>query len=414
MTTMTAMISTSGAITTAPAQQDEESATITVNFGPQHPATHGTLRVEMDLDGEIIVAARPEIGYLHTGFEKQSEHLTFDQFVTTTDRMNYLSPLCNNFGFVHAIEEMCGIEITPRCKHQRVILCELSRIADHVLSVGLSAMDLGAFSVMLWGFIEREKLYDIFEHVTGARLTTAHARVGGIARDFPDGTEKMIRRFVDGFPAVLDEVEKMLSKNRIFTGRTMGIGSIPKDDVLSFGLTGPLARASGVDYDVRRDRPYWCYRELEFAVVTREECDVYARYKVRLDEMRESIKLVRQALDKMPKGEVNIDDHHITIPPKRDVYTKMESLIMHFKHYMDGHGMDTPRNGEVYSCTEAPNGELGWYVMSQGGNKPYRVRVRPPSIFAYAAMPRMIQGRLLADAVSALSSLNVIAGELDR
>lgn len=395
-------------------EQEREALTITVNFGPQHPATHGTLRLEMDLDGELIVAARPEIGYLHTGFEKQAEHLTFNQFVTTTDRMNYLSPLCNNFGFVHAIEEMCGIEITPRAKYQRVILCELSRIADHVLSVGLQAMDLGAFSVMLWSFIEREKLYDLFELITGARLTTSHARVGGIARDFPPDAAARIRKFIDEFPPVLEEVEKMLSKNRIFIQRTDGVGSLTKEQVLSYGVTGPLARSAGVDYDLRRDRPYWAYSELEFDVPMRTEGDVYARYKVRLAEMRESVKLVRQALDRMPGGSVNIDDPTVVIPTKHDVYTKMESLILHFKHYMDGHGMDTPKRGEVYSATEAPNGELGWFVMTDGGNRPYRVRVRPPSLLHYASVPAMITGGLLADAVATLSSVNVIAGELDR
>lgn len=388
--------------------------TITVNFGPQHPATHGTLRMEMDLDGELITAARPEIGYLHTGFEKQAEYLSFNQFVTTTDRMNYLSPLCNNFGFVHAIEEMCGIEITPRAKYQRVILCELSRMADHAISVGLQAMDLGAFSVMLWAFVEREKMYDIFEMITGARLTTSHARVGGIARDFPEGAEARIRRLIDGFPKVLDEVETMLTKNRIFTNRTIGVGVLTRDLALSYGVTGPLARASGVDYDVRRDRPYWAYPELEFDIPTRDEGDVFARYRVRMEELRQSCRIIRQCLDRMPGGSVNIDDPKVVIPPKRDVYTKMESLIMHFKHFMDGHGMDTPKKGEVYSCTEAPNGELGWFVMTDGGNRAYRVRVRPPSLMHYASFPEMITGGLLADAVATLSSVNVIAGELDR
>lgn len=395
-------------------EQEQESLTITVNFGPQHPATHGTLRLEMDLEGEQIVAARPEIGYLHTGFEKQAEHLTFNQFVTTTDRMNYLSPLCNNFGFVHAIEELCGIEITPRAKYQRVMLCELTRIADHVLSVGLQAMDLGAFSVMLWSFVEREKLYDLFEMITGARLTTSHARVGGIARDLPEGAEVRIKKFIDEFPPVLEEVEKMLTKNRIFTNRTEGVGALTREQVLSYGVTGPLARSAGVDYDLRRDRPYWAYPNLEFDVPMRTEGDVYARYKVRLGEMRESVKIVRQCLEKMPKGNVNIDDPSVVIPTKHDVYTKMESLIMHFKHFMDGHGMDTPKRGEVYSATEAPNGELGWYVMTDGGNRAYRVRVRPPSLMHYASVPEMISGGLLADAVACLSSVNVIAGELDR
>ncbi|NUQ35235.1 MAG: NADH dehydrogenase (quinone) subunit D [Planctomycetaceae bacterium] len=401
--------------TTAPKKPiDADVETITVNFGPQHPATHGTLRIELDLDGERIVGARPEIGYLHTGFEKIAEEMSYNQFVTVTDRMNYFSPLCNNFGFVHAVEEMCGIEITPRCKYARVLLCELSRVADHILSVGLGAMDLGAFSVMLWGFVERERLYDIFEHATGARLTTSHARVGGIARDIPDDLIPRIKKFIDDFPATLDKTEKMLSRNRIWWGRTVGVGALTTEQCLSYGVTGPLARASGVDYDLRRDRPYWAYPELDFNVITRTDGDIYARYKVRLDEMRESIKLIRQCLEKMPKGPINIEDHKVTIPSKKDVYTKMESLIMHFKHYMDDHGMDTPRRSEVYSCTESPNGELGWYIISQGRSQPYRVRCRPPCLLTYGAYPEMIKNALISDAVAALSSINVIAGELDR
>ena len=392
----------------------KDAQIITVNFGPQHPATHGTLRVEMDLDGETIVDARPEIGYLHTGFEKLGEHMSFNQFVTVTDRMNYLSPLCNNFGFVHAIEDLCGIEITPRCKYARVILYELTRLADHVIGVGLQGMDLGAFSVMLWAFIEREKLYDIFELATGARLTTSHARVGGMARDLDDETIGMISKFLAEFPPVLDDIEKMLSRNRIFYNRTVGIGTLTREQVLSYGVTGPMGRAAGVDYDLRRDRPYWAYPELDFAVVTRTEGDVFARYKVRLDEMRESVKMIQQCIEKLPKGDVNISDYKVVIPSKKDVYTKMESLIMHFKHFMDGHGMDTPKKGEVYSATEAPNGELGWYVMTKGDAVAYRIRVRPPSLINYATFPAQIKGGMLADAVSVLSSLNVIAGELDR
>ncbi len=392
---------------------DNES-TITVNFGPQHPATHGTLRCEFDLDGETIVNARPEIGYLHTGFEKQGEYLNFNQYVTTTDRMNYLSPLCNNFGFVHAIEELCGIETTPRCQYVRVILCELTRIADHILSIGLQAMDLGAFSVMLWGFVEREKLYDIFELVTGARLTTSHARVGGMARDLKPEAIAAIKTFLKDMPEVLAEVEKMLSRNSIFYGRTANVGTLSKESVLSFGITGPLARSSGVDYDLRRDRPYWVYPELDFNVITRSQGDAYARYQVRLDEIRESLKLIRQGLEKLPNGPVNIDDPKIILPSKKDVYTKMESLIMHFKLIMDGHGLKTPKYSEVYSSTEAPNGELGWYIVTKGDDKAYRLRVRPPSLFHYASFPTQIKGKLLSDAVATLSSLNIIAGELDR
>ena len=396
------------------AGEDITTRTMTINFGPQHPATHGTLRIKMELLGENIVNADPEIGFLHTGFEKLGENHTFNQFVCTTDRVNYMSPLCNNFGFVHAVEELLQLEIPPRGQYVRVILSELTRIADHIISCSLQAMDLGAFSVMLWGFIERERLYDLFEMVTGARLTTSFARVGGMAEDLPGEFVPRCRKFLREFPETQREMEKMLLRNRIFIDRTVGVAALSREDAISYGCTGPILRATGCDYDLRRARPYWVYNELDFDVITRTEGDVLARFQCRLDEMRESLKIVSQALDQLPGGPVSVDDWKIVLPEKAAVYSQMESLITHFKLIMKGHGLKTPKRGKIYSCTEAPNGELGWYLETDGSAVGYRVRCRPPSFINYGAMPEMVRGGFLADAVACLSSMNVIAGELDR
>ncbi|MGD0090366.1 MAG: NADH-quinone oxidoreductase subunit D [Planctomycetota bacterium] len=394
--------------------------TLALNLGPQHPATHGTLRLKVELDGETIVRCEPEIGFLHTGFEKLGEYRNYNQFVVISDRMNYLSPLNNNIGFAVACEELFGVQVPPRGQYLRVIMAELSRLADHVISVGLQGMDLGAFSVMLWTFIEREKLYDIFEAVTGARLTTSWTRVGGVFRDAPPDFPAMVRNFLAKFPALLDECERMLSRNRIFMDRCIGVGALTKEEAISYGVTGPMLRACGVPYDIRKARPYLCYGQLDFEIPTRPEGDVYARYLVRLAEMRQSIRIITQALDKLPGGGENKEnlpvsslDHKVMLPPKDMVYNDMESLIHHFKLVMPGHGVIPPK-GEVYSCTEAPNGELGFYIVSDGTGLPYRVRVRPPSFYNYATFPKQATGRMISDAVAALASLNVIAGELDR
>ena len=395
---------------------DLGSRRMVINFGPQHPATHGTLRNIIELDGEIVTRITPEIGYLHSGFEKLAEYRTYNQVVTITDRMNYLSPLCNNFGFALAVEQMMGIKITPRCASIRVVLSELSRIADHILSVGLQAMDLGAFSVMLWTFIEREKLYDIFEAVTGARLTTSYARVGGVFRDVPPDFEELCRNFMGKCAKTIDEIEGVLNENRIFLDRTKGVGVISRPDAISYGLTGPLLRSCGVPRDLRKDLPYFGYENYQFDVITADEGDVYSRYQVRVGEMRQAMRIVDQALKTMPAGPVMVDDPRVGLPAK-DAFNKpqggMEGLIYHFKNYMFGHGVCPPK-GEIFSSTEAPNGELGWYLVSDGTQKPWRMRVRPPSLYNYQSFPRMCEGKLLSDMVAVLSSLNIIAGELDR
>ncbi|MEQ1564542.1 MAG: NADH-quinone oxidoreductase subunit D [Myxococcota bacterium] len=390
---------------------------MTVNFGPQHPATHGTLRSIITIEGEIVTGMDLEIGYLHTGFEKLAEFRTYNQTVTITDRMNYLSPLCNNIGFSVAVEDLMGIEVTPRCAAIRVILYELSRIADHILCVGLQAMDLGAFSMMLWAFVEREKLYDIFEKVTGARLTTSYTRIGGLMRDVPDDFVADVREFLKTGRRTILEMESMLNENKIFIDRTVGVNVISKEDAISYGLTGPLLRATGVPYDLRRAKPYLGYEQYDWDVITAEGGDVWARYRVRVDEMYQSLRIIEQAIDRLPSGPVSIADPEVVIPTK-DTKNKpnggMEGLIYHFKNYMFGHGVQPTAETEVYRATEAPNGELGYYLVSDGSQRPYRWRVRPPSLYNYQAFPQMCIGGSISDVVSGLSSLNIIAGELDR
>lgn len=397
----------------APVATHEVFKTLSMNIGPQHPATHGTLRLKVELDGEIVAKIEPEIGFLHTGFEKLGEYRNYNQFMVVTDRMNYLSPLNNNIGFALACEELFGVTVPPRGQVIRVIMAELSRLADHVVSVGLQAMDLGAFSVMLWTFIEREKLYDIFEAVTGARLTTSWTRVGGVFRDVPADFPKLVKDFLAKFPAVLEEIEKMLNKNKIFKDRTIGVGALTAEEAVSFGLTGPMLRASGVAYDIRKAKPYLGYEQYKFEVPTRTEGDVFARYQVRMGEMREAMKIIEQALAILPEGPVNSVNHKVTLPPKEMVYNDMESLIHHFKLTMPGHGLIPPK-GEVYSSTECPNGELGWYIVSDGTGLPYRIRVRPPSFYNYSSFTKQATGRLISDAIACMASINVIAGELDR
>lgn len=382
-----------------------------LNFGPQHPATHGTLRCVAHLDGERVVKIEPEIGYLHTGFEKLAEYRTYNQYVVVTDRMNYFSAISNNVGFCLAVEELMGIQTPPRCDSIRVLMLELSRISDHILSIGLQGMDLGAFSAMLWAFIERERLYDIFELVTGGRLTTSYCRVGGLPFDLPSGFENRVLSFLDRLGPLLEDMEGMLAHNRIFIDRTRGVGVLTREQAIDYGLTGPLGRSCGIDRDLRRDRPYLGYEQYDFEVPIQTEGDTYSRYRQRLDEVRQSARIIRQVMANMPTGPINALGR--SLPEKDDVYTKMESLIYHFMIEMPGHGIRVPK-GSYYSATEAPNGELGWYILSDGTGVPYRVRVRPPSLYAFQSAVPMILGGLVADMVAVLGSLNVIAGELDR
>lgn len=391
-----------------------ETEKMVINFGPSHPATHGTLRIILELDGEKVLKATPEIGYLHSGFEKLGEHLDYNQYITITDRMNYLSPLCNNVAYALSAEKLMNIEVPKRAQYIRVLMCELSRIADHLLSVSMQAVDLGAMTVFLYGFRLREDIYDLFEMATGTRLTTSYTRVGGLMRDLPEGFDKAVLQLLPNVVDVVDDIETLLNKNRIWQQRTKGVGVITKDDAISYGISGPQARASGIDWDIREKEPYSSYDNFDFDVIIGLNGDVFDRYLVRMEEIRQSIKICYQALDKMPEGEVNIDaDSGYILPPMDEVYNSIEGLIYHFENIMPNRGMEPPI-GEAYVPTESPNGELGFYIVSDGTRTPYRVRTRPPSLINYSIFSKIIEGHMLADVVAILGSLNIIAGELDR
>ncbi len=389
-----------------------EPRPMVINLGPSHPSMHNTLRVIAELDGEIIRKADLEIGYLHCGFEKIAESKTYHQFIAFTDRMGYTSALCNNIGYVLAVEKLLGIDVPERCKWIRVILAELARLSDHVMSIGLMAMDIGAFTVMLYGFIERELIYDVFEASTGGRMTMSYPRIGGLVKDVPKDFGERVLKFADRVDPFCSEVEELLENNRIWNERTRGVGVIPREEAVNWGITGPLLRAFGVNYDIRKVNPYLTYDQIDFEVPLRPEGDVFARYKVKMAEMRQSARILRQAVEKMPKsGPINIDDHGIILPPKDGMKGSIESLIHHFKLIIDG--IKIPA-GESYFCTETPNGELGFYIVSDGGRHPVRMRVRPPTFYNLQPFPRMVEGGFISDSIAVMASLNIAAGELDR
>jgi NADH-quinone oxidoreductase subunit D len=386
----------------------------TLNFGPQHPATHTTLRIVMKLDGERVIDAMPDIGYLHSGFEKIGEHLDYNQYVTVTDRMNYISPLANNIAWHGAVEKLLGIEITPRCKYTRVILAELSRISDHLLCNGAMGLDTGAFTFFLYAFYQREVLYDIFETLCGARFTNSYTRVGGAAFDFTPLVIEKIRAFLKNFPKTLDDMDRLINRNRIFHDRTKGVGLLTKEEATNRSATGPIARASGVTRDLRKDEPYLAYADFDFQVPCMKSGDCFARYWVRMAEMRESLKIVQQALDNLPAGAINVGiDQRTALPEKRQVFQTIEGLISHFELTMSNRGFTVPVE-ESYSAIEAPNGELGFYLVGDGSDRAYRARCRPPSFIHFALFPQLIRGHTLSDVVAVLGSLNIIAAELDR
>jgi NADH-quinone oxidoreductase subunit D len=386
----------------------------TLNFGPQHPATHTTLRLVLKLEGERVVDAMPEMGYLHSGFEKIGEHLTFNQYVTVTDRMNYISPMANNVAWHHAVEKLLGIELTPRCRVLRTIIAELARISDHLLCNGAVGLDTGAFTYFLYGFYQREVLYDIFETLCGARFTNSWTRVGGASQDFTPLVIEKIRTFVRTFPKTLDDMGRLLNRNRIFVDRTKGVGVLSREDAINGGATGPVARASGVTRDLRKDEPYLAYADYDFQICCASAGDCYARYLVRMAEMRESLKIVAQALENIPAGPVNVGiDERTALPTKKQVYSTIEGTISHFELSMSNRGFEVPR-AESYGAIEAPNGELGFYIVGDGNDVAYRARCRPPSVLHFALFPRLIRGHTLSDVVAVLGSLNIIAAELDR
>jgi len=392
--------------------EDSEFEQVTLNLGPSHPATHGTLRIVVTLDGETIIGAATEIGYLHRCFEKMAETHTYQQVIPFTDRLNYMSAIINNVGYCMAVEKLLGVEAPPRAQHIRLMLSEFMRIADHLVCIGTNLVDMGALTNFWYLFQPREEIYGLVEACCGARLLPSYTRIGGLAVDVPENFLEMSQRLVNSIPRYIDDVDKLISRNRIFHERVKGISPISAQDAINFGFTGPCLRACGVPHDIRKTNPYLGYETYDFDVPIAEGGDTYARYLVRMEEMRQSLRILQQAIDRgLPEGPVIIDDPYIALPPKEKVYNEMESLIYHFKLIM--HGIQPPV-GETYFQVEGGNGELGFYVVSDGTKNPWRVRVRPPCFAIYQAFTQMITGQTIPDAVAALGSLNIIAGELDR
>jgi NADH-quinone oxidoreductase subunit D len=382
-----------------------------LQMGPSHPASHGTIKFNLKLDGERIMDCDVEIGYLHRAFEKMTEQGTWTQAIPYTDRLNYASPCINNVAFALAVEKLCDIETPERCKYVRMIMSEVSRITDHLTCLGMAAGEVGAQTVMFYTLEARELLYDLVEAVTGARLTVSWCRVGGITRDLPDDFGDRIKVAFKNLEAVLEDCDKLLSRNRVFIDRMSGIGKMSKEDAISYGLTGPLLRAAGVPYDVRKADPYLVYDRVDFDVPVGEQGDNYDRFNVRFREMLESKRIIEQAMRQIPAGPVNIDDHRYILPPKERVYNSIEGLMNHFKIIMEGIKMPA---GEVYHAVEGANGELGFYVVSDGSGRPYRVRVRPPCFFGMGALNKMLIGRMIADIITTFGMINMIGGECDR
>ena len=384
-----------------------------LNMGPSHPATHGVLRIVLELDGEIITKAVPDVGYLHRGDEKIAENMTYTQFIPYTDRLDYLAPLANNVAYALAVEKLMGIDkaLPPRCQFIRVICCELARISAHLLGLGAFAMDVGALTVFLHTFTEREKIYNLCESLTGARFTTSYTRIGGLARDLPPGWVEDVRTFLDQVVVNFDESEKLLTRNRIFVDRTRDVGIISREMAIDYGLSGPNLRGSGVDHDVRKAAPYLVYDQLDFEVPIGSVGDCYDRYLVRMEEMRQSVRIIRQCLDKLPGGPINVPDFKTVLPPKERVLTKMEELIHHF--ILVTQGVDAPP-GEVYFGAENPKGELGFYINSKGGGTPHRLKIRAPSFVNLSILPAVLPGHMMSDTVSILGSLDFVMGECDR
>jgi len=396
-------------------REEEEGApgaeTMLINLGPQHPATHGVLRLVLELDGETVVRCVPHIGYLHTGFEKTCEYRDWNQVIPYTDRMDYLAPMLYNIGYALAVEELAGIEITPRCRVVRVIFSELNRILGHLLWLGTTGIDLGAFTVFLYTFQERERIYNLHEAYCGARLTTSATRIGGMIADLPVGWVDAAREFARTLPATLDEVERLLTRNGIWLARTVDIGVIDGETAVNYGLTGPNLRASGVAYDVRKARPYLGYEEYNFDVPVGEHGDTYDRYLVRIEEMRQSARIILQALDRLPGGAINVNDPTVILPPKNEAMGSIDAMIAHFKLVMEGVRIEA---GEVWYSIEASKGELGFGLVSDGGEKPVRCRFRGPSFVNLAALPYLVSGGLVADVIAVNASLDIVLGEIDR
>jgi NADH-quinone oxidoreductase subunit D len=388
-----------------------QDRTMVLNMGPQHPSTHGVLRLLLEIDGENVVRIRPDIGYLHTGIEKTCEAKFYQQVVVLTDRIDYLCPMTNNLCYVLAVEKLLGMDIPPRAQWLRVLLNELTRINSHLVWLGTHALELGAMTVFLYCFREREEILKIFEHVSGQRMMTSYFRVGGLALEPPLDFFARVKKFTDLFPRRVDEYEELLTQNRIWLDRTRGVAHMSAEDALALGVTGPSLRASGVDFDLRRDMPYSSYEKFQFQVPVSRDGDVYARYLVRIQEFRESVKIVRQAMEGVPSGPIKADAPKVVLPDREKMKTQMEALIYHFKIVTEGF---TVPAGEVYQAVESPRGEMGYYVVSDGTAKPYRVHMRAPSFANLQALPKMCEGRLLADVVAAIGGIDIMMGEIDR
>jgi NADH-quinone oxidoreductase subunit D len=393
------------------AAKDIVGEKLVLNMGPSHPATHGVLRLILELDGEVVSKAEPDVGFLHRGDEKIAENMHYNQFVPYTDRLDYLAPLANNVAYALAVEKLMGWEVPERGQAIRVICCELARISAHLLGVGVFAMDVGAMTVFLYTFTEREKIYNLCEQLTGARFTTSYTRVGGQVRDLPSGFVEAVRTFLNELEPVIDEVDKLLTRNSIFIARTQGLGVISKADAIAWGISGPNLRGSGVEHDLRKANPYLGYEKYDFDIPIGTTGDCFDRYLVRMEEMRQSVRILRQVLDTLPGGPINVSEAKGLLPAKEKVLMKMEELIHHF--IISTQGIDAPA-GEVYFGAENPKGELGFYIHSKGGGVPYRLKIRSPSFINLSILPKMLPGHLLSDIPSVLGSLDFVMGECDR
>ena len=396
----------------ASAAQEFETEKMSLSMGPSHPSTHGVLRLQMELDGEVLTKCDPVLGYLHRGDEKIAENMTYNQFVPYTDRLDYLAPLANNVAYAIAVERLAKLEVPARCQAIRVICCEMARISSHLLGLGAFGIDTGAWSVFMYSFTEREKLYKLFEELTGARFTTSYTRIGGVSRDVPAGWNEKVIAFLDQFEPILEEILGLLTRNKIFMDRTVGIGVISKEDAISFGLTGPNLRGSGVPLDLRKDKPYSGYEQYEFDVPVGKTGDCYDRYLVRGEEMRQAVRIIRQAIAKFPEGDYYANEAvRIFAPKKEKVLTSMEELINNFMIVTEGPQMPA---GEVYFEAENPKGALGFYVVSKGGGVPWRLKIRSPSFCNLSILPKVCTGQMVSDVVSILGSLDFVMGECDR
>jgi len=387
--------------------------TMTINMGPQHPSTHGVLRLVLELDGEIVRKATPHIGFLHRGIEKLSEHRTYHQILPLTDRLDYLAPMHNNLGYVLAVEKLLGIsdQIPERAQVVRVLLAELTRLKSHLVWLACHALDIGAMTVFIYCFREREHIMNFYEEISGARMTSNYFRVGGLSADLPVGLEKKIREFVNEMPGHIETYEGLLTGNKIWQKRIKDVGVISAEDAIDLGVTGPCLRASGVDWDLRRDQPYSGYENYDFDVIVDEGCDTWARYHCRLKEMRESCKIIHQALDKLQPGPILADVPKVVLPPKQDTVNTIEGLIHHFKIISEGF---KPEKGEVYVGVENPKGEVGFYLVSDGSPRPHRMKIRPASFINLQALPKMVEGSMIADVVAVIGTLDIVLGEIDR